>query len=111
MTNKEKVKQILQKYPETRNCDISLTVYLWFEFYPEKINKLEEYLKEAFKSPGARFTVKSVLIAFLRSVINEDDTRRIRAHVQNEEGLYLPTDPKVIKQRKIKQSNWQEIIN
>lgn len=38
----------------------------------------------------------------------QDNVKRVRAKIQNEEGMYLPTDPAVRIARKIKEEEWQK---
>ncbi len=36
--------------------------------------------------------------------------KRIRAHIQNDNEEYLPTDPDILRKRKKRQSNWREEV-
>jgi len=87
----EKVRRILKNYPETRNSDIELTIRLWWVFHRDKIN-----------SDG---TVK---IRELWNLPREDNIKRIRAKIQNDQGMFLPTDPQIIKERQKLSKKWKQ---
>jgi len=93
MTLKDQVLHVLLNYPETRNSDITLTLRIWLIYYPEHITKVE----------GKNFVRLSKIFELPR----EDNVKRIRAKIQNEEHRYLPTDPQIIKRRKIKEQEWR----
>lgn len=40
-----------------------------------------------------------------------ESIRRTRANIQNKEGKFLPTDPEVIKKRKIRQEEWRDFFS
>lgn len=105
---KEMVLYCLEQYPSTRNCDVTLTTTIWQEFYESQFSKLKEFLSKLYTEKDSPYTLGQILTGFMKSVPNEDDIKRIRAFIQNEDGLFLPTDPEVIKQRKVKQLNWRE---
>ncbi len=77
MQLKEKVRFVLKKYPETRNCDLVLTKMVWLEWYRE-------------------FLVGEALpLRNLKLVAREDHISRIRRKIQ-EYGEFLPTIESVV---------------
>lgn len=93
-TLKSQLEQCLIEFPETANSDIKLTNAIWYKFY-------REYL---FLNEENELCVK---IKDLYDLPKEDTVKRIRAKF-NSEGKYLPTDPEVIKQRKLNEIEWHE---
>ena len=91
-TLKQKVIEVLKKYPETRNDDILLTTQIWREFYWSHLEDDKIALRDLHKVP------------------REDHVKRIRAKIQNEEGLYLPTSWIVAKKRNINEDVWREYL-
>lgn len=93
----EKVRYCLEKYPETRNDDALLTLRIIQAYLPEDV-----HLIAVPDSP------KPVAFVRYRALmrVREDNVKRIRAKIQNEEGLFLPTDPKVREKRKINEEAW-----
>jgi len=95
MKLKEQVLDCLQNYPDTRNSDIKLTNSIWYKYYPDKIQKNDK----------GELTVK---LLDLYNLPREDNVKRIRAIIQNNEGRFLPTDLEVIKQRRINEHKWRK---
>ena len=93
-TLKSKVEKILEDIPKTRNSDIELTKQIWKTFFPEKI----------IDHNGHDVVALNVLIDLPR----EDNVKRIRAKVQNEEGKFLPTDEKVAIKRGLNKLKWRK---
>ena len=87
---KDQVKHCLEKYPEGRNSDINLTFIIIAEFYPQEIEVIN----------GKYFYSGDVL-----KEVREDNVKRIRAAF-NHKGLYLPTNPEVLKARGIAERVW-----
>lgn len=92
-----KVRFCLEKYPDTRNSDITLTIEIWKNFYAESVitarnGKLGLYIDDLFKLP------------------REDNVKRIRAKIQNVEKKFLPTNPEVAKKRGWKINEWREYL-
>lgn len=86
--------RVLEDEPETRNCDILLTIKIWVRFYPGLIDKNSDgkwavRLKNIFELP------------------REDNIKRIRAKIQNEEWKFLPTRWEVAKRRKLEEDRWR----
>lgn len=94
MTLKEKVLNVLEKYPDTRNSDITLTLRIWLEYHRNDISVFE----------GKNY----VRLTKIFDLPREDNIKRIRAKIQNEEYLFLPTDPNIIKKRKLNEKKWRE---
>lgn len=90
----KKINDTLRDFPETRNSDIELTIRIWKEYYPKKLNAHE----------GEIF----VLLSNLFDLPREDNVKRIRAKIQNEDHEYLPTEWVVAKARGIKEDIWRE---
>ena len=95
---KQMVEYCLKEFPETRNSDIKLTNTIWWNFY-------KNYLK---------FDEENNLMVRLVDIYHlpkEDNVKRLRAKFQNELHLYLPDDPEVRRQRKIKEEQWRLYLN
>ena len=91
---KAQVEYCLDTFPETRNSDIALTLAIWRQYFPTRIRK------------GASGE-EGVWLKDLYDLPREDNVKRVRAKFQNEQNLYLPTDWKVAKQRKINEDKWR----
>lgn len=93
---KKMVLSCLERYPETRNSDITLTQTLWSYYYPSKVHSSASgnfiYLRDLFDLP------------------REDHIKRIRANIQNDEHLFLPTSYEVMKKRKDAKTSWREYL-
>ena len=92
------VGNVLKNYPETRNSDITLMIKIWEVYYPSRVRKAQNgqlgvYLSDLYELP------------------REDNIKRIRAHFQNDLNRYLPTDPAVVKQRRINEVKWREYMS
>ena len=95
---KDKVRRMLALHPDTRNSDITLTIRMWKEYsnplliHREKDNRYYVALEDLFNLP------------------REDNIKRHRAKIQapkpEGEGLYPPTDEKVLKQRNKLRKEW-----
>lgn len=93
---KDKILYILEKYPETRDDDALLTFTIIREYYPDEVKLIED---KWFISTKA-----------LR-IIREDNVKRLRATIQNEEHRFLPTKSDVVKKRKINEQVWREYLS
>ena len=87
------VHRVLKYIPETRNSDVLLTSWIWKKFFPDKVNNDMVNIHDLFVLP------------------REDDIKRLRAKIQNELKLFLPTDFKVVERRRWKRKNWETSIN
>ena len=91
MDLQDKVKNILEKYAYTRNCDTNLTIKLWEIYYPGLL------------SGGV------VKLENLHYLPTQADIKRHRAIIQNNMGLYLPTSGKVAQGRKMSLIRWVKL--
>jgi len=90
---RNKVADILREYPEARNSDLYLTI-----LYLRKYTELGKYI---------RFIPYDVIKKYdglLESI------RRSRQYIQNTLGLYPPTDPEVVRKRKLKEKRIKKTI-
>lgn len=94
---KKMVEAVLEDVPETRNSDITLMIEIWKRYFPK-------YIKNGASGETG------VWLKDLYELPREDNIKRMRAFVQNNRGLWLPTDWKVAKQRKINEEKWKEYI-
>jgi len=93
----EKVRYCLEKYPEARNDDAVLTLRIIEAYLPDDVRMI--VVQEGEKPvPFVRYR------ALIR--VREDQVKRVRAKIQNEEGRFLPTDERVRKARKISEEAW-----
>lgn len=94
---KNQIIKILTDFPQSRDSDQWLTIKLWCIFYPSRI------IREEGKEPTIR--LKDVM-----DMPREDNVKRIRAIIQNEEHRFLPTSLEVAKQRKINEEEWRAYV-
>ena len=95
---KEKVLYCLEKDKESRNSDIRLTQTIWWIYHKHKI----------FKGEDGDYSVK---LKELFDLPREDNIKRVRAIIQNEENKFLPTRIEVVKKRKLNEERWRNYIN
>lgn len=88
---KGQVAYILKVYPSTRNNDGQLFAHYINTYFKHLVENKAVPLKNFHKLPSL------------------ETIRRLRQIIQNDNGMFLPTDEKVIKARKIKQKNWNDI--
>ena len=91
-TFKPRVEKILEKYENTRNSDLSLLAQYLFIYQKSILSYTEDgepcvRLKDFKKMPPSQTLVNN------------------RKIIQNHDGLFLPTDPKVKRARQIKEKN------
>lgn len=103
---KSMVLQVLRDFPMSRDSDAWLTVKLWCVFYPSRIQKTEWTNPENGKTKDRKFIYLDDII----DLPKEDQVKRVRAIIQNEENKFLPTSLDVAKQRKINEDTWREYI-
>lgn len=77
----EVVREAMKEKERCRNDDDFLIWYIKRHKQEANLNKFAEY----------------------RQTYNAETIRRSRAHIQNDEGELLPTDPEVMKKRKMKE--------
>jgi hypothetical protein len=95
---RDMVLHILKEYPQSRDSDIWLTIKLWTIYYPTRITRNEA----------------GVQVIALKDIIElprEDNVKRVRAKIQNEEHLYLPNSLEVAQQRHINMEDWRNWAN
>jgi len=92
---KQKILWILSEDEQSRNSDIRLTQMIWYKFHNSKLVKLDD-------------GTQAVRLRDLFDLPREDNIKRIRAKIQNEEGKFLPTSAEVRKQRKINEWKWRD---
>ena len=90
---KSRVYGILEKYPETRDCDKVLTAKYIEVYHPDLLLETNDGLS----LPLTNLTKLPPLDSILRN-------RRI---IQNEEGEFPPSDPKIIKMRRQKELDYK----
>lgn len=90
---KDKVEHVLEKYPDTRNSDVELTIKIWEEFHSNMI------LTER--------GVKLIRLRALFELPREDNVKRVRAKIQNEEHRFLPTKLSIALKRGILEDVWR----
>lgn len=86
---KEMVLVVLRDDQETRNSDIKLTHVIWQRYY------------------GVGDTIR---LSQMYDLPREDNVKRIRAKIQNEEKLYPPTEWKIAKARGFKEQEWRDLL-
>jgi hypothetical protein len=90
---KDRVYLLLEMYPETRNCDATLTAKYWMK-HERKLLRLGE--------------IVTVPLIHLPYMTPQDAISRVRRKIQNEENRFWPTDPNVAKRRNINMESWKE---
>lgn len=99
------VLSILESDARTRNSDTLLTSLVWYRISPESF----------IKDQNGKYFVS--IADVIDKLPMENTVKRIRAFIQNERGLFLPTDPTIRAKRensgKDRQtfSNWQQEIS
>lgn len=102
---KEQILKILEKYPATRNSDRLLHGAILKKFYSHLLIEVEKNGEILFCLPVTeRNSVHyNRVTEEFRKIPLGETVKRHRARIQNHDGKFLPTDPKVAKQRGIKQ--------
>lgn len=93
---KVKIEAVLSEYPETRNDDKLLTRAIWWKYYNQYIEVI-----------NGRYYLN---LANIFNVPSQDDIKRLRARIQNEDHKYLPTNFEVAKQRKWKEEAYRKYL-
>lgn len=98
MNIKVKVARMLNEYPETRDCDQTLTLYIWLNFHRDKL----------FKDENGKWCVRFKNILELP---REDAVKRWRAKFNEPskeypKGRWRSTNPAVMKKRKQMEDWW-----
>ena len=87
------IEHCLERYPDTRNNDINLTIQVWSSFYAGLIHK------------GGW-----LLLENLHELPTQDAIRRIRAVIQNDKKKFLPTNVRVAKKRGYQEEDWRKYL-
>lgn len=93
----QQIEFILSTTPESRNSDITLTMELWQHYYKDLF---------IYSKSGKPF----VALERLFDLPREDNIKRIRAKIQNEERRYLPTNVEVLIERAKLSKEWKEFF-
>ena len=91
----DKVEYCLKNFPETANSDVQLTLRIIHQFHNEHLQ---------------RFNDKWWTTTEIQKKIREDNVKRLRAKF-NKRGLYLPTNPEVIRQRNKLRKIWHNAMS
>lgn len=105
---KEKVIHALEVDEQSRNSDIRLIQTIWYLHHKESL----------LQAPDGTYYVK---VRDLATLPREDHASRIRRKVQEEAMVklangvasaarYLPTNPEVVKQRKMNEDVWRKFL-
>lgn len=92
---KGKVEIVLRDYPETRDCDVLLTSKLIEKYFPEFYYK-NKSTGDVWINQGAKLAVREISVV------------RVRTMIQNQDGKYLPRNPRVRKFRRISEERYRE---
>ena len=94
-TYKQKVEKILKDYEKARNCDGTLIAH-YLNTYHNRLLHMDVDGDSCLK------------LKDFQHLPPFENIRRSRQIIQNDDGNYPPTDPEVIKARKIKERNWRD---
>ena len=103
---KQQILEVLASNSDSRNSDQYLTLCIWNRYYPSYVQEITREV--AGKEPEK---VKVVALKDIMLLPREDNVKRIRAKIQNEENRFLPTSWAVAKQRKINEEVWKNYVN
>lgn len=95
---KDMVETVLRDVEETRNSDITLTIEIWKRYYPDDVLNT------------SRGDKTGIFLESLYNLPREDNVKRIRAKLQNEENKYLPTSEEVRRKRQISEDSWYDYL-
>jgi len=94
-TYKQKVRVILEQYERARNNDGVLMAHYINTYHPGLVSIDQD----------GDVTIK---LKNFTSLPPLENIRRSRQIIQNDDGEFPPTDPKVVKARRIKEKNWND---
>lgn len=94
-TYKEKVYEILKESEKARNNDGTMIAHYLNRYCPRFVSKDQD----------GELVIRLKDFQHLPPLEN---LRRSRQIIQNDDGAWIPTDPAVIKARKIKEKNWRD---
>lgn len=101
----KQILEVLENTPASRDSDQYLTLCIWNRYYPKYIK--DEPTGEMGED-GVEKVVKYVALKDIMQLPREDNVKRIRAKIQNEQNKFLPTSWVVAKQRKINETVWRD---
>lgn len=93
-TLEQRVDNILMNFPDTRNSDVRLTIELWKRFFSHFL---------VIGKDGRIY----ISMERLYDVPSQDSIGRVRQKIQNDKGLYPPTDWKIAKRRGMLEDEWR----
>lgn len=91
-----KVRAMLYADERSRNSDIRLTHMIWARYYASLLTQANGKV--------------CVPLVNMYELPREDNIKRIRAKIQNEEKLYLPTTWEVAKKRGMQEDEWRSYL-
>src|SRR3990167_3551566 len=100
----KQVRYILERVPDTRNSDIALTIEVWKTFYGSRLRVLDH---DNFTSGRKDLYVN---VNDLYELPREDNVKRVRAKIQNDEKKFLPTEVNVAIKRGWKEAEWRSYL-
>lgn len=133
-TMRDKILFLLETKEETRNSDVLLTIELWKKFSPEiilprqviiaqivdtakkfardlNLSKSVDPFLDKFESKFAAGSEKYfVNVESLFDLPREDAVKRIRAQIQNDDGLFPPTNWEVANKRGFEEIAWRRSL-
>ena len=92
----KQIRQILEKYEESRNYDYVLTQLVWWNFYKDSVKVIDG--------------VAYLPLSELANVPSQDNIKRIRAKIQNDMHEFLPTTLEIALKRRISEEEWREYL-
>lgn len=92
----KQIRHILATDEKSRNSDIRLTQMVWWNHHRSKLHQI-----------NGRVMVD---VADLFTLPREDNIKRIRAKIQNDNKEFLPTDPAVAKKRGWQEDEWRKFL-
>jgi hypothetical protein len=102
---RKQVLEVLKNTPRSRDSDQYLTLCIWNRYYPQYIHEIVMR-----QNGGEPKKVKLVSLSDIMLLPREDNVKRLRATIQNEDHLYLPTTLEVAKKRKIAEEVWRKYL-
>lgn len=91
------IEEVLKEKPKARDSDQYLTLCIWNRYYSELLFQHRDKLA---------VTLENIML-----LPREDNIKRIRCVIQNEENRFLPTSEEVAKQRKMNIEKWKQFLS
>lgn len=114
---KKMVTHVLEIDEQSRNSDVRLTQMVWWNYYNSKVFEVEREID------GKKVMKKATLLSDFFELPREDQVSRMRRKIQEEAfdrvvnkgilsaKIYLPTDEKVVKQRRMNEEKWRAFMS